>query len=106
MNSIRYILVVCHYLSILNSAEEELGAVGYRVTCVHKAEDAIRHLFTNRVDLIVLCSSLTEQQRRSILEQVHQRWHLPIVFLSSGKPDAVQQLLAELAAPHQPHKAA
>ncbi len=103
---IRHILVVCPYLSILDASEKALEAAGYAVSCAHNTTAAMRQLFTSAVDLVVLCSTLSASQRQVMLEQIRERWHLPVVFLSPGNPDAVEQLLNTLIENHAKEEAA
>ncbi len=97
VNHAKTVLVVCHYLTVLNAAEAALQAAGYRVICEHSVDRSLRHLLEEKIEAVVLCSSLPPALRRD-LESIARRLNVPVMPLPVGRPEALQELLNALSA--------
>jgi DNA-binding response OmpR family regulator len=98
VNRRQRILFVSTYLSLITAAERELRAAGFHVRCAHNSATAFQCLFSEEIDVIVLCGALEWQQRDAIIQYVKRHWGTPIVILSPAKPNSIKELLQTLAA--------
>ena len=74
------ILHVGRDLSLLNSRSMVLRSAGYIVECKYTIEDAVRHFLSSDFDLVLLCHSLSEEERQCFVNRIREHGDLTPVL--------------------------
>jgi len=67
------VLHVGHDFMLLHTRSLVLRSAGYIVKCEYTVEDAIRHFLSADFDLVLLCHSLSEEERQRFIHRVRER---------------------------------
>lgn len=66
------ILHVGHDLMLLHTRSAVLRSAGYIVECEYVIEDAVRHFLSADFDLVLLCHSLSDEERQGFISRVRE----------------------------------
>ena len=77
------ILHVGRDLSLVSTRSMVLRSAGYNVECKYTIEDAVRHFLSADFDLVLLCHSLSEDERQHFVRRIREH-DSPTPILSIG----------------------